>query len=466
MRRRIVAVGVLLNSWALGMAASGQASAPPSAEATDAKASDDGAADSKALNTLQTIIQENYLEMEFPQAANHLEELIKSCASRCSAPTKARLQAAYGVVLFAGLQEKERGSAAFVAALTLDPTVTLDDDLSTKKMRAAFDEAKVKAKAAGVSIPETGAAKAKTPETPPAAAAAAAPIATSETTKPLAPKAKTDERVCCDSGAECPPGFPICGQEGLENWVPCESDGDCKNGYSCNDSSCKANDSAKAGGPSGDWAKNWLSLSAQQDFVFFGGEADVCSGGNQYYCYYEGDLFYDGLPHSGEQAQVGNAVGGGVGVATTRLMLGYDRSLFENFSLGVRLGYAFGGGPKVPNGSAFLPVHAAGRVGYWFGSEPFGRTGFRPFVFLTGGMAQIDTRVLVTVYEGEDAYLNDQQTKLHAWRKAGSAFVGGGVGTSFQINNWAGFSAEMKVMQTLGSTATGMSLNLGYTVGL
>ncbi|MFP6683404.1 MAG: hypothetical protein VB934_01775 [Polyangiaceae bacterium] len=460
MRRRIVAVGVLLNSWALGMTTASQAAAPSEAKATKAKASDSAAADAKALNTLQTIIQENYLEMEFPQAANKLEELIKSCASSCSAPTRARVQAAYGVVLFAGLQENERGSAAFVEALTLDPTVTLDDDLSTKKMRAAFDEAKAKAKAAGVAIPETGAAKAKTPETPPA------PVATNETAKPLAPKAEADERVCCDTGAECPPGFPICGQEGLENWMPCESDGDCKNGYSCDGASCKPNDSAKADEPAGDWAKNWLSLSAQQDFVFFGSEANVCSGGNQYYCYYEGDVYYEGIPQPGDQAQVGNAVGGGVGVATTRLMLGYDRSLFENFSLGVRLGYAFGGGPEVPNGSAFLPVHAAGRVGYWFGSEPFGRTGLRPFVFLTGGMAQIDTRVLVTVYEGDDAYVNDQRTKLHAWRKAGSAFVGGGVGTSFQINNWAGFSAEMKIMQTLGSTATGMSLNLGYTVGL
>ena len=113
------------------------------------------------------------------------------------------------------------------------------------------------------------------------------------------------------------------------------------------------------------------------------------------------------------------------------LLIFQGQVVIENFSLGVRLGYAFGGGPEVPNGSAFLPVHAAGRVGYWFGSEPFGRTGLRPFVFLTGGMAQIDTRVLVTVYEGDDAYVNDQRTKLHAWRKAGSAFVGGGVGTSF-----------------------------------
>ncbi len=200
--------------------------------------------------------------------------------------------------------------------------------------------------------------------------------------------------------------------------------------------------------------------------MFFGSDTNVCSGGNQYYCYYDGDVYYGGLPQSGAEAQVGNAVGGGLGAATTRLMIGYDRSLFENFSVGVRLGYAFGGGPEVPGGSAFLPVHAAGRVGYWFGSQPFARSGFRPFVFLSGGMAQMDSRVLVTVYEGEDAFVNDQRTKLHAWRKAGSGFVAGGAGASYQINNWAGFTGEMKVVQTLGAAATGLSFNLGYTVGL
>jgi hypothetical protein len=216
----------------------------------------------------------------------------------------------------------------------------------------------------------------------------------------------------------------------------------------------------------GEWAKNWLSLSAQQDFVFFGSEADVCSGGNQYYCYYEGDVYYEGVPRAGEQAVTGNAVSGGLGVATTRVMLGYDRTLFENFSLGVRIGYAFGGGPQAPNSSAFLPVHAAGRVGYWFGREPFARAGFRPFVFVGGGMAQIDTHVIVTVYENEQDYASDTRTKLHAWRKAGSAFISGGLGTSYMLNDWTGFSGELKLVQTLGAAATGMSLNLGYTVGL
>jgi hypothetical protein len=66
----------------------------------------------------------------------------------------------------------------------------------------------------------------------------------------------------------------------------------------------------------------------------------------------------------------GNKIGGGIGVATTRLLLGFDRLFGDRWLVGGRLGFAFGGGPAAPGGSGFMPLHVEGRVAAYFGSSP------------------------------------------------------------------------------------------------
>jgi len=206
-----------------------------------------------------------------------------------------------------------------------------------------------------------------------------------------------------------------------------------------------------------------LSLEVQQDFLFFGSEEAICTGSNQYHCFYENDAYYDQLPYAGD----GNGVAGGVGVANTRLLIGYDRVFFDNFTAGARIGYSFGGSPDAPNAASFLPVHAEARAAYWFGDAPFVDEGLlRPFVYFAGGLTEVDSRVLVTVYDGEDDYLADRRTQLHAWRKTGTGFAAAGGGSAIKINNWMGFVVDMRVMQMFGASGTGMALRAGYTVGL
>ena len=48
----------------------------------------------------------------------------------------------------------------------------------------------------------------------------------------------------------------------------------------------------------------------------------------------------------------------------------------------------------------FLPVHAEGRAGYWFGDQPFdGDTVVRPNLFVVGGLGQVITPIETTVLE-------------------------------------------------------------------
>ena len=168
------------------------------------------------------------------------------------------------------------------------------------------------------------------------------------------------------------------------------------------------------------------------DLLLLSGATGVCSG-TEYSCFYEDDTYYELVPYEGG----GNEVKGGFRRATSRLLIGYDRIFGGNIAVGVRLGYAFGGGPKVPavgdqpEGKAFLPIHAEGRVTYYFGKGVLARKGLRPFVHLSGGVAQVDADVLVKVYATREAYDAGDITSLHAWKKAGTSFVGIGGGLMY-----------------------------------
>jgi hypothetical protein len=245
----------------------------------------------------------------------------------------------------------------------------------------------------------------------------------------------------CRDHADCPPGLPGC--------AAASSDGD---------GDGEASDGAKPTRAK----KNWIGLGIQQDFMLFQAEDHVCSGGNDYTCFYEPDIYYDGIPVDVEGA---NGVAAGVGRATTRFLLGYDRLFGENLTLGARLGYAIGGGPKAPGGAAFLPIHAEARVGYWFGDDPFGNTGPRPFVLLAGGLAQVDSKVVVTVYRNQTEAANDQRTDLNAWKKSGNAFVGGGFGLAIPLGDSLQASLELKVVRMIGRGAWVIAPRLGAELG-
>ena len=111
-----------------------------------------------------------------------------------------------------------------------------------------------------------------------------------------------------------------------------------------------------------------------------------------------------------------DGISNGMVLATSRLLLSYDRAFSHRITLGIRAGYAFGGGPPAgqrtkrgdasvehegdplqtkPNavgtgGTAFLPAHVEVRGAFWF--LPLSAKLLRAYVERLGGMAQVDAK--------------------------------------------------------------------------
>jgi hypothetical protein len=209
--------------------------------------------------------------------------------------------------------------------------------------------------------------------------------------------------------------------------------------------------------------KNWLSLSFQQDMLLFKETTGVCTGAAQYQCFLQGDV-YEGPVYGGS----GNQLKGGLGFATKRVLLGYERLITDNITLGVKLGFAFGGRPKADTGdtSSFFPIHAELRGNYWFGDAPLSSAGVRGYVGAAGGMAEVDERVVVEFFKDEAGYQQGRVGKLDAWRKTGKVMLGlqGGLGYAFAPEH--AILLELRLVQMLGDSAFGGAVGAGYSLGL
>jgi len=210
--------------------------------------------------------------------------------------------------------------------------------------------------------------------------------------------------------------------------------------------------------PPSKYQKNWLSLHFQQDFLLYSSQDHVCGSAGEadsanYSC------FQNGAPFNGTIAPgVGNHVSGGLGLATSRVLIGFDRLLSSNFMLGLRLGYAFRGRP--PGADKFFPFHAELRASYWFGSSPFESSGVRPYLTLSGGVAEVDGKVSVEYYD-------DTNTKrsVDAWRTTGKPFAALGFGLMVPFAGDNGIVPELRAMQLFGASGTVFDVSLGYARG-
>ncbi len=111
----------------------------------------------------------------------------------------------------------------------------------------------------------------------------------------------------CPDVGDCPPEFPGChGKKTEETPPPCEP------GAECNQ-------------PKPEGKKNWVSLAVQQDFLAFSGNKSTCAGppASDYTCFDSSSNYYGGIPF----AMSGDEIKGGLGVATTRILAGYDRAI-------------------------------------------------------------------------------------------------------------------------------------------
>ncbi len=100
------------------------------------------AADAGARALQKKAMEEDYLSTDFAKAQDKLEKAIAQCgADKCAAPLRSRLRRDLGVVQIGGGIDREKGIGNFVEALQIDPTVTLEADIKTKDLDAAFAEA-------------------------------------------------------------------------------------------------------------------------------------------------------------------------------------------------------------------------------------------------------------------------------------------------------------------------------------
>ncbi len=312
----------------------------------------------------------------------------------------------------------------------------------------------------------------------------------------------------CEDAVECPPDFPGCKSgvgRGNKAWgSSCAATSECQSGLACLNGTCETAQSCDVdedcpsgecdagvcagdedGGPSGPWKKNWFGLHVAQDLAIVGG-SDVCSQASQnnegFACFYKGtEDQYLFNPQPG----VANKISTGIAPATTRFMLSFDRVFTKNIAIGARAGFAIGGGPAAGANKdvKFLPIHGELRGSYWFGKEPFVKTGLRPYIHVGGGVAQVDAKLPVTVRDCADGQKNPDLTsvkyeacsrgaaqgaplELDAYKKLGQSFVTVGGGAMYALSPNSGLQLNVNIMFMLPTTGQVIQPSLGYVFGL
>lgn len=301
---------------------------------------------------------------------------------------------------------------------------------------------------------------------------------------------------CADS-ADCPPGLPGCPADRRAAHIAggsCERDDQCKPGLACNDGVCgaktepaEASSSNKFCDQSGECdsgevctaahtcqravalskAKRvQLSLNIGPDVSLVGSQADVCGTPqrltpDQYTCIDQDGYAYKGVPQAGGPG-TGNAVNGGPHLATTRLLVGLDYLLSDSFTVGTRVGYVFGVAP----GQALSRLHAEARATLWLGNASFMSASVRPYLVVAGGLAQVDDKFEVPIWETDlRKGLYETQT-LTVWRQSGAAFAGGGGGIVIPTGAGQRLVAELKVHVLFPNPGIAMAPSVGYALGL
>lgn len=411
--------------------------------------------DAAAQELADQAIFTDYLQLDFKAGEKKLKKAIQLCETGICSPTvTAQVYRDLAVIYVTGMKRSREGHDLLVKALQLDSGLALDADLTTPELVRVFNAAKADA-----------AREAEAKNAAPAAAAAPSPAdAEPAPKKELSPKQQgasaEEEGAAAASGTgsmdepkprgsvDCPPDFPGC--EAISD-EPAASEQDGK-------------------GPDLGM-RNWISAALQQDFLMFSGGSGVCGPDRpeELSCFRAGDTFRPGTADN--TAGSGGSVAGGFRFATTRLLLGYDRTLFPNIAVGIRVGYAFGGGPAEPDGAAFVPIHAELRGTYWFGPIQLGK--FRPYATLGGGLAQVDSSVTTQVVDRcPDSNQNPPcsvgqiaLSRVTVWKKTGTTFAGLGAGALYPLSDHSGINAELKAVLLFPSSGMSMALQAGYQHG-
>ncbi len=229
--------------------------------------------------------------------------------------------------------------------------------------------------------------------------------------------------------------------------------------------------------------KNWVSLSFSPDLAFVSG-SNVCTAQSQsfdhYVCLRPDVTRYLGTPTLNN----GDKINAGIAIATMRFMLGYERLVHPNVTVGVRAGFAFDGAPSGV-GASFLPVHLEGRLGLWPGHDPFAGAGVHPYFMLSGGMAQVDARFSAQVLEdgvacgaatpsntqspctkaSSDGTVEQRQQTLTVYKQNGLGFTSLAFGVRFAPSIRVALHLAVRAGVTFPVLAAVLSPEAGLSVG-
>jgi hypothetical protein len=267
------------------------------------------------------------------------------------------------------------------------------------------------------------------------------------------------EATATAEASDCPPSFPGCHTQEARS---CESRDDCTADEDCIDRTCQ-----RVGVPERAYQRNWVSLGVQAELLFLPGANDACLGNSHYTCFLSSSgEYYSDVPAQGVDDQV---IGGFAGAPTIRILVGYDRAIHPNVTLGGRLGYAIvGGGPQrpahnaTPAGPSFMPVHVEVRLAYFFGRNVLAHAGPRFFASLGGGMTEIDASENIDVLRPG---LSNARTPVDAWTKTGLGFVSLGPGLMFGLTPNSGPVLEAKGIVLFPTGGVALAAQLGYAFG-
>lgn len=261
--------------------------------------------------------------------------------------------------------------------------------------------------------------------------------------------ARATKKGRCPDPADCPRGLPGCPSIRIED-IPCRRDADCEGGSHCGwRGYCELTRRSL----------NHLTLAVSQDIglVSTTGACSVPSQESEgYACFRQND----GASYTGHPIETNEPMR--VGRGPSRLVAGYERLVFYDTTIGGRVGWAFAGEGKTPRfGTVFVPWSVALRATHWFGDDPFGRSGLRPYLFATAGYAMFDIETKVHVREdptqAQTQGGNELEQELDAWKRAGDGFAGLGGGLGFAITPETAFALELSVVETFPFGATVLS---------
>lgn len=382
--------------------------------------------DAAATRLAEEAIQEDYVGTRVKSAETKLRRALKLCeGERCSPQITARVYRDLGVVLIAGLKKGQDGREAFAHAVQNDPEIRLEEALSNPELQQAFVEVGGQ--------PGFAAGTRKAPSK-------------KRASKRERKKPTNDEQEVGEDEQEAEEDEEVGDEDGETVQL----------------------DEEPAEGPSstgsvGAYAAraNYFSFTIQQDFLLHGATKRACHSGT-YTC------FDDIGEHTGPVYEgAGNQVGGGLSTATTRLLLGYDRLFFGNVLAGVRLGLALGGGPApTSTGDGFLPVHFELRGAYHLLDAPFTRNGFRPYVGLGLGVAEVNSKVEVEYFPTQQAAEAGEGIALDAWTKRGKTFFAPTFGSTYAFGDGSSVLLELRTVVLLGTAGFAPALGAAYVHAL